>query len=249
MNNKGMTLVELLITFSLLMIIVVGMFNLILDVKMDLDDKQIAKEISEYSNFLNGDIHYELITKQPIAIALKMASSDDWNIKYNTNYNNSEVYWQSSENEDDPNYTSTPCGITDNVFRVNSIQKAKSIKVKGEKNIANVCSNFYPCAIYVYYDSQNISSSGEAPAIFKSIAVNDTNSDAGYSIKYNNVMEKLPHPESIDFAKTKIAMKFEGDFFVMDYPMYLADDKTNYGFKIAYPVSSIAKTETQENET
>ena len=38
MNNKGMTLVELLITFSLLMIIVVRMFNYILDVKMDLDE-------------------------------------------------------------------------------------------------------------------------------------------------------------------------------------------------------------------
>ena len=40
MNNKGMTLVEVLVTFSLLMVIVIGMFNLILDVKGDLDEQQ-----------------------------------------------------------------------------------------------------------------------------------------------------------------------------------------------------------------
>ena len=33
-NNKGMTLVELIVTFALLLVIVVGLYNLILEVKL-----------------------------------------------------------------------------------------------------------------------------------------------------------------------------------------------------------------------
>ena len=54
MNNKGMTLVELLVTFSLLLVIIVGMFNLIMEVKNDFDDKRIGKDFTEYSSNMNS---------------------------------------------------------------------------------------------------------------------------------------------------------------------------------------------------
>ena len=44
LNNKGMTLIELLVCFTLLIIISLGIFNLILEVRKDLDDKQIIKD-------------------------------------------------------------------------------------------------------------------------------------------------------------------------------------------------------------
>ena len=243
MNNKGMTLVELLITFSLLMIIVVGMFNLILDVKMDLDDKQIGKDISEYSNFLNSDIHYELITRRPIAIAIKTTPSGNWNIKYNTIYDNDE----DCGTEENP----IPCGINGDNFRVNSTYKdgTKTVTITGTKNIANVCSNFFPCAVYTYYDSQAVNNQGQTSAIFKVIALNmNVTENNGYGVKYNNMFEEMPHYDQIDVVKTRTSMKFEGDFFVINYPVYITDDNTNYGFKIAYPVSGIAKTQTNNEE-
>ena len=66
MNNKGMTLVELIVTFSLLMIIIVGMFNLIMDVKGNLDDKKMAKELTEYSSTVGNQIQYDLIRRSVI---------------------------------------------------------------------------------------------------------------------------------------------------------------------------------------
>ena len=242
MNNKGMTLVELLVTFSLLMIIVVGMFNLVLDVKMDLDNKQIAKDISEYSNFLNSDVHYELITRKPIAIAIKTTPTGNWNIKYNNNYDNDEE----CGTEESP----VNCGITNNVFRVNSTYKEKdrNVTIIGEKNITNVCNNFFPCAVYTYYDSQSVDNQGKVKAIFKVIALNmNVTESNGFGVKYNNVFEELPHYESVDVVRTRISMKYEGDYFVLNYPIYITDDDTNYGFKIAYPVSSIAKVENTTN--
>ena len=64
-NNKGMTLVELLVTFSLLLIIVVGLYNLILEVKFQIEDKQIVKDTIEYSSLINNEIHYNLLIVLP----------------------------------------------------------------------------------------------------------------------------------------------------------------------------------------
>ena len=240
MNNKGMTLVELLVTFSLLMIIIVGMFNLILDVKTDLDNKRMGREITEYSNFLNGDIHYDLITRKPIAIAIKITSAGNWTIKYNTNYNN-----------DDDCGNENSCGITDTFFRVNSTIKEKNVTVKGEQNIANICRNYYPCAVYAYYNPQaTANDNGEVDALFKSIAVNTVvNADNKYGVYYDNVFEELPYYTYLDLSRTKISMKFDNEYFVIDYPIYMADDDINYGFKIAYPISNIATAESTTNET
>lgn len=61
MNNKGMTLVELIITFALVLVIVVGLYNLIIDVKFQMEDVQEAKDLTEYSSTINNDIHYQLL--------------------------------------------------------------------------------------------------------------------------------------------------------------------------------------------
>ncbi len=43
LNNKGITLVEVIVSFALLMIILVGLFNIIMEVKSDVTDKQMEK--------------------------------------------------------------------------------------------------------------------------------------------------------------------------------------------------------------
>lgn len=76
MNNKGMTIVELIVTFSLLLVLVVGMFNLVMDVKFDLDSKQITKDFTEYSSTMNHQIQYDLITNDVKMISYKNSSTD-----------------------------------------------------------------------------------------------------------------------------------------------------------------------------
>ena len=68
LNNKGMTLVELIVTFSLLLVLVVGLYDIILEVKFQVDDNQVEKELTEYSSSFNNEIHYDLITNKPLAI-------------------------------------------------------------------------------------------------------------------------------------------------------------------------------------
>ena len=52
LNNKGITLVEVIVSFALLMIILVGLFNIIMEVKSDVTDKQMEKEFKEYKEIL-----------------------------------------------------------------------------------------------------------------------------------------------------------------------------------------------------
>lgn len=222
MNNKGMTLVELLITFSLLMIVIVGMFNLILDAKMDLDNKEIAKDITEYSNFINNDIHYDLITRRPFAIAIKNNSENDWNFKSKYGNNCSIV----GDN--------MACNIT------NTIDDKTTTILGSKDNLSDMCKNTYPCAVYAYYNDTSENNGETVQAEFESIAIyekQDQESETKYGIRYKNVFEEIPHYESIEIKNDNpIEIKFDDDFFIIDYPLYIMDDETNtnYGFKIAY---------------
>ena len=232
MNNKGMTLVELLITFSLLMVIVVGMFNLILDAKIDLDNKQIIKNITEYSNFLNSDIHYDLITKKPFAIAMKQSSSSAWTCKYSSNYD-----------------FETDCAVTDSTLSVNvaKTNDAETLNITGSQQINNICNDFYPCAVYAYYDEKLADSNGNVNAFFKVIAFNNDKTKAnGYGVKYGNVLETMPDQEYVDTEKMYVTMKIQKDFFKIEYPIYVTGENTNYGFKIVYPFNDISSQTTED---
>ena len=80
--------------------------------------------------------------------------------------------------------------------------------------------------------------------VMEAIAVNTIKNEyRNYGIRYNNTFEELPYFDYIDVTKTKITMVFDGEYFVIDYPMYLTDNNHNYGFKIAYPVSGVANEE------
>ena len=225
MNNKGMTLVELIITFSLLMIVIIGMFNLILNTKFELDDKQMIKEIVEYSNFLNNDIHYDLISKKPIAIAIKRSPLSKWTCQNNNKYNFAEG--------------AEECKITNSTLSISAFttHRGKAIPITGSKSLENICNNYYSCAVYAYHDPIASKTTTSLSAKFKIIAINNNKTKVtdGYGVQYGNTYEVMPNQDYIDVSKLNSKMKLGGGYFIIDYPIYLIDDNTNYGFKISYP--------------
>ena len=66
LNNKGITLVEVIVSFALLMIILVGLFNIIMEVKSDVTDKQMEKEFKDFDNLMiarkQGDLIKNKVT-------------------------------------------------------------------------------------------------------------------------------------------------------------------------------------------
>ena len=128
LNNSGMTLVELLVTFSLVMIIAIGIFNLVLEVRSDLDEKGIIRDFTEYSNNINNKIHYDLIKNKPFVITYKNNISDNWVCKYIDNNN---------------------CIITNDILSVSYKGKAAN------SDLLSYTCNMYPCAIYGYFDENN----------------------------------------------------------------------------------------------
>lgn len=234
MNNKGMTLVELLITFSILMIIVVGMFNMILDVRLDLDSKRIVKDINEYSNFINHDIQYDMITSQPFAIAYKNSSDAEWYCVYGSRY-----------------YYDNECSIgNSNTFSVDIRleDRANEQKITGSYSLVDeqgndVCKGVYPCAIYAYYNESTTttgSSEGSEDAVgFKIIAFNiDNTNNQGYGVRYGNTYQQIPHQDYINKKRLKnahISVDDSNSNIVIEYPIYVSGEKNNYGFMAVYP--------------
>ena len=129
MNNKGMTLVELIVTFSILIIFVFGMFNLVLNLNGDLERRKSLKELNEYSNFVNTMIHDDLIKNKPFVIAYKNKDTDNFKCV-------------SKEGE---------CNISNDSLYVSIDGDNESFS-----SLNSVCT-FYPCAIYGYKDNNSIS--------------------------------------------------------------------------------------------
>lgn len=242
MNNKGMTLIELLITFSLLMIIVVGMFNLILDAKSDLDNKQITKDFLEYSNFINSDIQYDLMNRKPVAVAIKKTEADTWTCTYSDAYaiiNN--------------------CTIVDNKFQFNNVSLVlpnigNNIKITGELDLSStsVCHDIYPCAVYAYLNSSDINNT-TATAQYTVIAINtklnkgDSGTGYGYGIEYGSpskvTFEEVPNQSYLERRTLFASMNVDKQKnFVINVPIYMTGNNRNYGFKVVYPLYSIEKT-------
>ena len=60
-NNKGMTVVELILSFAILTILVLGLLKLVLDVKESMYVEEIYRDLNEYSNKLNYVLRNDFI--------------------------------------------------------------------------------------------------------------------------------------------------------------------------------------------
>ena len=213
LNNKGMTLVELLVTFSLLLVLVIGMFNLIMEVKTQLDEKQVAKYFTEYSSMINNDIHYDFLKKKPFAIVYKNKSEDDWKYQYN------------SEGS---------CSLLEGSKYSFRLEDSSFKEEKSFTQLTELCSNIYPCAVYAYKSGTGIE--------FKTIALNKAgNNDSDnellkkHGIKYNDVYESIPDQEYVEFKSEPSIKYVDNKSLVIDFSFYMIEHDKNYGFKIAYP--------------
>lgn len=227
LNNKGMTLVELLVTFSLLLVIVVGMFNLIMEVKFELDDKRIIKDFTEYSATINNDIHYNLLRDKPFAILIKSDSElNSIEGKYEWNTCNVNTLGGCECNKD------VGC-----VFKSNQLNKSVS---KSFNELDDMCQNIFPCAVYFYKDGEAISNKAIALNIAGTNIVEGTNDDVKdllnkHGIYYKGVFESIPNQDYISSdINAEMKMTPEG-VFVIEVSYSLIEHDKNNGFKIAYP--------------
>ena len=241
MNNKGMTLVELLVTFSLAMVIIIGMFNLILDVKSDLDSKQTSSKFIEFSNIESHEIHMNLLKDKPIAVATRPIDKNGyWHCYYSGKYLSKQVCT-------DENCVDRECRVSGTRFKFSfddATVNGETISVSadtGSTSIDDMCSHFYPCVIYAYFDPSDVAD-GSVEASFKVIAFNrdrektdEFGNKYGLGIKYDKSFEKLPEQKYLNFLTSKPTISMSGNFLVLDYPLYETGDETNYGFRISYP--------------
>lgn len=227
MNNKGMTLVELLVTFSLLLVLVIGMFNLILEVKFQLDEKQIAKDLTEYSSVINNEIHYNLLRNKPVAIAYKNTTGSSWECITKSGVRCSE----------------------------NSVETGFIFDSALSSNFDKSCKNIYPCAVYAYVSGNSISYKTIALNEATKNITDTTNKDdkkllSKHGIYYDGVYESIPDQEFIEVRGElimdsngkliknpgeKLEIKIENGLFIINFPIYIIENDKNYGFKIAYP--------------
>lgn len=61
LNNQGMTLVELIVTFAIVMILVIGMLSVIISLKNDMNESSLNKELLEYKDTITYVINNDLI--------------------------------------------------------------------------------------------------------------------------------------------------------------------------------------------
>ena len=63
LNNKGITIVELIISFTLLMVIAIGMLNFVNEIRSLANQKLEEKKVTEFKNDLYKDFHKTMLTK------------------------------------------------------------------------------------------------------------------------------------------------------------------------------------------
>lgn len=61
-NNKGTTIIEVVVTLSMLLIIILSMMSLIISLRKTNKRNEITKEITEYKNIISRKINDDLIT-------------------------------------------------------------------------------------------------------------------------------------------------------------------------------------------
>ncbi len=62
LNNKGLTVVELILSFTLLIVLVFGMFNVVVEIKDYSETKELEKDLVEFKNRIIYKIQNDLIT-------------------------------------------------------------------------------------------------------------------------------------------------------------------------------------------
>ena len=215
MNNKGMTLVELIVTFSLLMIIIVGMFNLIMDVKGNLDDKKMAKELTEYSSTVGNQIQYDLIRRSVISIGYRDYEDGSWTVLERPG---KEVNLKTLINDDD------------------SAQFGGSNVDKNVQQLNGMCKDIFPCVVYSYLNEEEVKFETIAINIHKIINPSEGPKNK-FGIYYDGVFEALPYQENVDMSLPKSSddekyVSLSEDMFSMNIPIKIIDQEGNYGFKV-----------------
>lgn len=215
MNNKGMTLVELIVTFSLLMIIIVGMFNLIMDVKGNLDDKKMAKELTEYSSTVGNQIQYDLIRRGVISIGYRDYEDGSWTVLERPG---KEVNLKTLINDDD------------------SAQFGGSNVDKNVQQLNGMCKDIFPCVVYSYLNEEEVKFETIAINIHKIINPSEGPKNK-FGIYYDGVFEALPYQENVDMSLPKSSddekyVSLSEDMFSMNIPIKIIDQEGNYGFKV-----------------
>lgn len=209
LNNKGMSLIELILSFFAFMIIIIGVYNLILDSKETLQDKEIIKNITDYSSFKNDDIHYNLVTNKPFAFVIK--KSKDKEFVCSTSY----------------------CKISNSNVSINYNTLVKSIGTGLLDK--DYCKNLYPCLVYFY---DNKGSIGVYTVAFSNAGSIGTGilygkeKDVSFK-RLPNYNEVKVYTDDKDKNKN-IYIESKDDLLIINYPYY--KDKINYGFKIVYPL-------------
>lgn len=92
LNNKGLSVVELVVTFALLMVLVIGMLEIIVELKASFSDKVLAREIKEFKETLTQVIQDDLIKKKAFDVEEdstdQNCSNNKGNICYIIHFNN-----------------------------------------------------------------------------------------------------------------------------------------------------------------
>ena len=199
LNNKGRSLVELIMTFSVFTIIIIGVYNLVLESKETLKNKEIVKNITDFSNYKNDQIHYDLITNKPFAFVLKKESDD----KFGCN-------------------SSNYCSVTKNSVKINYNNKIKEIGLGLLEK--DYCKNIYPCLVYFYSDKSEI---GMVTVAFNSNKDSKLGPGILYGKEKEVSFKKLPNSNEVIMDK-KIYMDYKNDLLVLNFPYYLGSNNYGF---------------------
>ena len=211
LNNKGMSLVELIITFTAFMVIMIGVYNLIIDSKESLRDKELIKNVTDYSSFRNNEIHYDLITNKPFSVVIKKSINDGFKCM-NKN-----------------------CSIDKNSVDVSYNNKIKKIGLGLLKK--DYCKDIYPCAVYFYNNKNEI---GTVTIALNASKDSKIGPGILYGKELDVKYKKIPNVSDVTINtssknnNSNVYIDYKDNLFIINYPYYLKD-QINYGFKIVYP--------------
>lgn len=221
MNNKGMTLVELIITFALVLVMVVGLYNLVLEVKFQLDDKQDAKDLNQYSSVLGDDIHYKLLSNRKKITEISMKS-----VSYSGN--------PCIKNDSGDNCSKSSlmlknlCGKIKECLVYCYDKSSSSGEVSNKCEVVGLNANSFegPLANYGIYHGE----ASTDKAVYEPLPIANKYIIPQYGTAGLDV--------SVE-SDTKIYINYDEKYLIINYPLFLINDtgfSHNYGFKIAVPI-------------
>lgn len=207
LNNKGLTVVELILCFVLLIILVFGMFNVVLEIKDYSETKELEKDLVSFKNRIIYMIQDDLIQ-----YGLKETSSScpsGYEKSYSTKclriaLKNNDVKYLVVE----PSSKTIKYGTNNNSLEEYKIPHSEVIEFLDESNIG-LCVN-----------SNNVSGKN-------SYTTKTTCEGAGFEW-----IGKLDSYQNITFTNDTT-----NKILTIDVPYFEIDGTKNYGFKIIHPYS------------